>query len=140
MLPVAPIPNPDAAKRVHVAVTSRAPVDVTSKLARASRLRPCGDKGSRQEGGADFVSSQQKFILACQIYENVPQAYYLSLPNASARLNCYGAAIGKMILRSCASLFSLSLLYFFFLSPPLSVSLFKFCGLARVAFKRILIL
>ena len=32
LLFVALIPNPDAAKRVHVAVTSRAPVDVTDKL------------------------------------------------------------------------------------------------------------
>ena len=39
LLPVALIPNPDAAKRVHVAVTSRAPVDVTDKLATVSARR-----------------------------------------------------------------------------------------------------
>jgi hypothetical protein len=39
LLPVALIPNPDAAKRVHVAVTSRAPVDVTDKLATVSVRR-----------------------------------------------------------------------------------------------------
>ena len=38
-LPVALIPNPDAAKRVHVAVTSRAPVDVTDKLATVNARR-----------------------------------------------------------------------------------------------------
>jgi hypothetical protein len=39
LLPVALIPNPDASKRVYVAATSRAPVDVTDKLATVSARR-----------------------------------------------------------------------------------------------------